>query len=274
VSPTLPAARAALIAAAVGAVVARVVYRRISANPPGDTRRWERINFRGHTVTLAAGPALTAGAALGAAAVPGVTPRVRLAGAALAATVGSVGLYDDLTGSGASKGLRGHLSALRRGEVTSGAVKFAVIGVAGLASAGAVSDDRLDALIGGAAVAGHANLLNLLDLRPGRALKVALAHAPLVLTAPAGGVAAAGLGAGAALLADDLRERTMLGDAGANALGAMLGLAMVARAGRTARFVHLGLVTALTLASEKVSFTQVIGRTPVLRELDQLGRRP
>jgi UDP-GlcNAc:undecaprenyl-phosphate/decaprenyl-phosphate GlcNAc-1-phosphate transferase len=48
----------------------------------------------------------------------------------------------------------------------------------------------------------------------------------------------------------------------------------VARAGRTARLVHLGVVTALILASEKVSFTQVIGRTPVLRELDQLGRRP
>jgi UDP-GlcNAc:undecaprenyl-phosphate/decaprenyl-phosphate GlcNAc-1-phosphate transferase len=274
VSGALPAARSALVAAVIGAGVARAVYRRISTNPPVDARRWERINFRGHTVTLAAGPALTAGAAAGAALAPGVTPRIRLAGAALAATVGSVGWYDDVIGSGASKGLRGHLSALRRGEVTSGTVKVAVIGAAGLAAAAAVSDDRLDALIGGAAVAGHANLLNLLDLRPGRALKVALAHAPLVLTVPAGSVAAAGLGAGAALLADDLGERTMLGDAGANALGALLGLAMVARTGRTARMIHLGVVTALTLTSEKVSFTQVIGRTPVLRELDQLGRRP
>lgn len=273
-SRTLPAAGAALIAAGVGAAVARVAYRRISAHSHRETRRWERINFRGRTVTLAAGPAVTAGAAVGAALAPGVTPRIRLAGAALAATVGSVGWYDDLTGSGASKGLRGHLAALRRGEVTSGAVKVAVIGAASLAAAAAVSDDRLDALVGGVAVAGHANVLNLLDLRPGRALKVAIAHTPLVLTTPAGGIAAAGLGAGTALLTDDLGERTMLGDAGANALGAILGLAMVARAGRTARLIHLGVVTALTLASEKVSFTQVIGRTPVLRELDQLGRRP
>jgi UDP-GlcNAc:undecaprenyl-phosphate GlcNAc-1-phosphate transferase len=65
----------------------------------------------------------------------------------------------------------------------------------------------------------------------------------------------------------------MLGDAGANALGAVLGLAMVAREGRTARLVHLGVVTALTLASERVSFTRVIETTPVLRELDRLGRR-
>ena len=273
-SPSRPGIAAAVIAAAVGAGVARAVYRRVSTHPPGGVRQWERINHRGGTVTLAAGPALAAGAAVGAALAPGVTPRVRLAGVTLASAVGSVGLYDDLTGSSASKGLRGHLSALRRGEVTSGVVKVAVIGASGLAAAAAVSDDPLDALIGGAAVAGHANLLNLLDLRPGRALKVGLIHAPFVLTGPARGVAAAGLGAGAALLADDLGERTMLGDAGANALGAALGLALVARAGRTARLIHLGAVTALILSSEKVSFTQVIGRTPVLRELDQLGRRP
>jgi UDP-N-acetylmuramyl pentapeptide phosphotransferase/UDP-N-acetylglucosamine-1-phosphate transferase len=98
-------------------------------------------------------------------------------------------------------------------------------------------------------------------------------HAPVALTAPAGGVAAAAVGAGAAVLHDDLAERTMLGDAGANALGAALGLALVAREGRAARLVHLGVVTALTLASEKVSFTRVIERTPILRELDHLGRR-
>jgi hypothetical protein len=191
----------------------------------------------------------------------------------VAGAVGAVGLFDDLSGSAASKGLRGHLSALRRGEVTSGAVKVVVIGAAGLAAGAAVSDNAVDAVIGGAAVAGHANLLNLLDLRPGRALKAALLHMPLAFSSPAGAIAAAGLGAGASVLADDLGERTMLGDAGANALGAVLGLALVARSGRAARLAHLGLVTALTLASEKVSFTRVIARTPVLRELDQLGRR-
>jgi UDP-GlcNAc:undecaprenyl-phosphate GlcNAc-1-phosphate transferase len=274
VSPTRPGVVSAIVAAAAGAGVARAVYRRVSTNPPGGARRWDRINHRGGTVTLAAGPALATGAAVGAALAPGATPRIRLAGAALAGAVGAVGLYDDLSGTASSKGLRGHLSALRRGEVTSGAVKVAVIGAAGLAAAAAVSDNPLDAVVGGVTVAGHANLLNLLDLRPGRALKVAMIHAPLALAGPAGGAAAAGLGAGGALLVDDLAERTMIGDAGANALGAVLGLALVARAGRAARLIHLGAVTALTLASEKVSFTQVIGRTPVLRELDRLGRRP
>jgi UDP-GlcNAc:undecaprenyl-phosphate/decaprenyl-phosphate GlcNAc-1-phosphate transferase len=262
--------------AAAGAVAAGVAWaaqRRLGGHPPGGARQWERVNHRGRTVSLAAGPAVTLGAAVGAALAPGASRRVRGAGALVAGAVGAVGLYDDLAGSSASKGLRGHLSALRRGEVTSGAVKVAVIGMAGLAGAAAVSDNPVDAVVGGAAVAGHANLLNLLDLRPGRALKAVVLHAPVALTAPAGGVAAAAVGAGAAVLHDDLAERTMLGDAGANALGAALGLALVAREGRTARLVHLGVVTALTLASEKVSFTRVFERTPILRELDHLGRR-
>jgi UDP-N-acetylmuramyl pentapeptide phosphotransferase/UDP-N-acetylglucosamine-1-phosphate transferase len=263
-----------LAAGAVGAGIARAVQRQLNANPPGGRQRWERINYRGRTVTLAAGPAMALGAAAGAALAPGTSTRMRAAGAVVAGTAGVVGLYDDLAGSSASKGLGGHLTALRHGQVTSGAVKIAVLGAAGLAGAALVIDDRLDVLVGGAAVAGHANLLNLLDLRPGRAIKVALLHSPVVLRGPAAGLAAAGVGAATAMLPADLGEESMLGDAGANALGAALGLAMVAREGRTARLVHLGVVTALTLASERVSFTRVIEETPVLRELDRLGRRP
>ncbi len=75
-----------------------------------------------------------------------------------------------------------------------------------------------------------------------------------------------------ALLPADLGEEIMLGDAGANALGALLGTAFVARAGTAGRLAALAGLVALTAASEKVSFTQVIQRTPGLRELDELGR--
>jgi UDP-GlcNAc:undecaprenyl-phosphate/decaprenyl-phosphate GlcNAc-1-phosphate transferase len=266
--------RAAVVASAalVGAGVARAVTGRLAADPPGGARRWERENHRGRTVTLAAGAGTTAGTAAGIALTPGLPRRVRAAGALAATAAGAAGLYDDLAGSTTSKGLRGHLAALARGEVTSGSVKIGVLGAAGLAASTLVSDNALDAVVGGAAVAGHANLLNLFDLRPGRAIKVSLLHAPAVLAGPAAPAAAAGLGAAAAALPGDLAERTMLGDAGANTLGAVLGLALVAREGRAARLVHLAVVTALTLASEKVSFTAVIAKTPILRELDELGR--
>jgi hypothetical protein len=89
----------------------------------------------------------------------------------------------------------------------------------------------------------------------------------LPLTAP-------GLAAAVALLRADLREKVMLGDGGANALGAALGVAAAAGAPRRSLAVHLAVLSALTLASERVSFSAVIARTPGLRELDALGRLP
>ncbi|PSL03533.1 hypothetical protein CLV30_10712 [Haloactinopolyspora alba] len=278
---------AAALAAGTAAAVTWAVGRALATSPPAGRRRWERTNFRGSTVTLTGGPALVAGVTAGAALAPGVPRPVRAGAVGSCVAVGAIGLLDDLApsfdpdgrwgrfaGDAGSKGLRGHVLALRDGEVTSGVLKIGVIGLAGAAGAALVSDNVPDAVIGGAAVAGHANVVNLLDLRPGRANKTALLHAPLVLRGPAKAVGAAALAGSVASLPDDLGERTMMGDCGANTLGALLGLAMVAREGRTARLVHLGVVTGLTLLSEKVSFTRVIESTPVLRELDGLGRRP
>ncbi|MET0641419.1 MAG: hypothetical protein ABWZ36_02870, partial [Jiangellaceae bacterium] len=143
-TPTGRRAATAAAAAVIGAAVARAVYQRISADPPGGSVRWERINHRGGTLTLAAGPAVALGAAAGAALAPGTPARTRATGAVVAGAVGAVGLFDDLSGSAASKGLRGHLSALRRGDVTSGVVKVVVIGAAGLAAGAAVSDNAVD----------------------------------------------------------------------------------------------------------------------------------
>jgi len=73
---------------------------------------------------------------------------------------------------------------------------------------------------------------------------------------------------------EDLGERAMLGDAGANALGALLGTAAAATLPRAARVAVLAAILGLTAASEVVSFTKVIEQTPPLRWLDMLGRRP
>ncbi len=75
------------------------------------------------------------------------------------------------------------------------------------------------------------------------------------------------------LLPEDLGERSMLGDGGANALGAMLGTAAATSLPRPARAAALGVVAGLTAASEVVSFSRVIERTGPLRWLDMLGRR-
>ena len=160
------------------------------------------------------------------------------------------------------------------------------IGATGVVAAALADRERadvtvVDTVIGGAVVAAAANLVNLLDLRPGRALKATVASGGALLVAgggtrgSAGRVGAAGaLGAALGVLAPDLRGEAMLGDTGANAAGALVGVALVERTGRVGRLVALGLLSALTLASERVSFTAVIESTPVLREVDAWGRPP
>jgi hypothetical protein len=162
--------------------------------------------------------------------------------------------------------------------VTTGAVKIGGIGATGLAASALLGGSALDVAVNAGLIAGGANLLNLFDLRPGRAIKVAaLAGGLLVIAGGRGaGATRAGipLGAALALVREDLGERAMLGDAGANALGAMLGTAAAASLPRPGRIAVLAGIVALTAASEKVSFTKVIQRTPPLHWLDMLGRRP
>jgi hypothetical protein len=284
-------------AAALAAGAARAAYAALRHLPPGGTATWTRTNHRGEPVSLLEGPAVAAAAVLASALAPGLSPRVRAALAAAGIGAAAFGGYDDLAGSGDRRGFRGHLGALARGEVTSGAVKFGGIGTTGLAVAAMAGGPAIDVIINAGLTAGGANLLNLFDLRPGRAIKVAVAGGSLlavaapastgpVSTGPASTVpvstvpvstarAVAGpLGAALALLPEDLGERAMLGDAGANALGAMLGVSAAVSLPRPARAALLAGIISLTAASEVVSFTAVIERTPALRWLDMLGRRP
>jgi UDP-GlcNAc:undecaprenyl-phosphate GlcNAc-1-phosphate transferase len=293
---------------AAGAAAARAAYRALRRYPPSGEKTWTRTNHRGELVTLLEGPAVAVGAIT--AEVIGAAVAARLSGHAVAAgtaesqlqsfserTAGShaslamavagggalgFGVLDDLAGSGKRRGLRGHLGALAHGEVTTGSVKLAGLAATGLAGGLLLGGRRSDVLINAGLIAGGANLLNLFDLRPGRAVKVAALSAGLIAAGAAGGpdrsaglaAVAAPLGAGLALLPEDLAERAMLGDAGANALGAMLGAAAACSLPRSARAGLLAGIVALTVASEKVSFTKVIERTPALRRLDMLGRRP
>jgi UDP-N-acetylmuramyl pentapeptide phosphotransferase/UDP-N-acetylglucosamine-1-phosphate transferase len=272
-----------LVLSTAGALTARGALRAIRSWP--GAAQLDRTNFRGRTVTLAAGPALAVGAATTAAAGARSLPQ---AGAALVAGLGSgaVGFYDDVVGGRPehkAKGFKGHVGALREGRVTSGLVKIAGVGAAALAASALLAADRprrgrlgtaVDVALGAGVIAGTANLFNLLDLRPGRAIKAGTMLAGPLATGPVGGLVAGPVGAASAILPDDLDERVMLGDAGANAFGALLGVALAARAGRGGRAALLAGLAGLTAASERVSFTQVIQRTPVLRELDALGRRP
>ena len=191
-----------------------------------------------------------------------------------------LGLLDDMLGRGSAadtaRGWRGHAKALAAGRLSTGAIK--AIGAFGLA-AFAVSGrgrESLDYIADLALLLLATNLFNLLDLRPGRVEKAfALLLAGLCIGAWSVfplellGVFIGPLLAGAALT---LRERAMLGDAGANLVGALAGVAMIVTLGDTARLVALAIVLALTVYGEFRSISAAIERLPVLRDLDRIGR--
>ncbi|MGQ0520206.1 MAG: hypothetical protein ACT4PX_03515 [Actinomycetota bacterium] len=192
-----------------------------------------------------------------------------------------VGLLDDLAGADEARGFRGHLGALREGRLTTGGAKLfggLAVAVVAVAVAGGGRDPSVPRLAADAAlVALAANLGNLFDRRPGRVTKVAIASfAALVLATGAThrlAAVAVVVGAAAALLLDDLRERLMLGDTGANALGGAIGLGVVVGCAPASRTAVLLAVAALNLASEVVSFGQIIDALPPLRVVDRWGRR-
>jgi UDP-N-acetylmuramyl pentapeptide phosphotransferase/UDP-N-acetylglucosamine-1-phosphate transferase len=247
-----------------------------------------RSNYRGRTIITGAGllvplvvVAFEAAADLAATfdvQLNASTVGPRRAVLVVALGLGALGLLDDLAGEGESGGFRGHLRALARGRLTTGSLKlFGGAAVAVAAVFGPRTDTPGRLLADAALVALSANLANLFDRAPGRLLKVTgLAFVVLAVAtgAPAELVAVAvTVGAGLALIVPDLREQVMVGDVGANVLGATLGVGVVVATAPTTRTIVLLVVAALNLASERVSFTSVIDRTAPLRALDRLGRR-
>jgi hypothetical protein len=264
-----PIAGAAFGAFVMTRVAARVIEDSWLAHRAG----WVRSNYRQRTVSLTGGASAAAASVLAAAvfAPCGWRP----AAVAVTAAAAGAGLYDDLLAPAAEtasdKGWRGHLSAARAGRVSGGAVKVAVIGVAALGAARSISVTWASALPKAALIAGTANLVNLFDLRPGRAAKVVLVTGALGLASPIAAIAAIAVGAAAAELPADLAERQMLGDLGANTLGALLGLRL-AGAPPARRWTALAVVLGLTAVSERISFSAVIDGNRVLRQVDRWGR--
>ena len=195
----------------------------------------------------------------------------------VASGLGFLGLLDDIWGDGHSKGFSGHFRKLLfDGEVTTGLIKaimgfvvalWAVIGLPGL---------FLLIFWRATIVALSANLLNLLDLRPGRSLKgffllsfiyvvLAPAEVSILLLFPL-------LLSSLVYFPWDLSGKGMLGDAGANVLGGVLGLVVVLTAPGTIQAAFFLLLLLTHLLAERISLTQLIAANPFLRFLDNLGR--
>jgi hypothetical protein len=189
---------------------------------------------------------------------------------------GFVGLIDDLAGGRSGGGFAGHLSDLARGRVTTGSVKmFGGLLIAFIAAAMVAAGDGADLIASTLLIAATANLANLFDLAPGRTMKAAtLGWIALVAAGGIGAELAATswvVGLGLGLLPSEMAQKHMLGDTGANAIGAAVGLGIAVTVDGTARWVVLAVVVALNLSSEVVSFSRVVDGVAPLRWLDALG---
>lgn len=275
-----------LIAALVGFLATRLVW--VLLRPVFTADVFARQNFRGHALPTATGLTLAvavavveSGRVMAAAAIHDDSPLdgPRLAVLLLAVGLALLGLVDDLAGGGDNRGFRGHLAALLSGELTTGGLKlFGGASLAVLAVATARPSGGFGRLVTDAAlVALAANLGNLFDRAPGRTIKVtALAFAALIVaTGAAAGLAgpAVLVGGALALLIEDLHERVMLGDTGANLLGGVVGLGVVTVVSPVTRLAVLGVLLVLNGVSEWVSFGHVIDAVAPLRFLDRVGRR-
>jgi UDP-GlcNAc:undecaprenyl-phosphate/decaprenyl-phosphate GlcNAc-1-phosphate transferase len=176
----------------------------------------------------------------------------------------------------APRGWRGHGRAALRGELSTGALKaFGSLGIALFAmSFEGLSKPRWLLAVGVLVLA--TNVFNLLDLRPGRGIKafVLLGVGLTLGSLDARPLWSLGLFAAPALVAGvyDLRERAMLGDTGANLLGALAGLWLVLTLSQSGQLIALALLVAITLYGELRSISALVERTPGLRALDSWGR--
>ena len=192
---------------------------------------------RGRTVTLLGGPALAArppsAAAVRSARRP-VSARPRRSSPG--SVSGAVGVYDDLAGARPEQARTRVCRAPRRAARGPGhqraRSRSPASGAAGLVAA-ALLTRQAGERAGGArrracsapgVIAGTANLVNLLDLRPGRAVKAGAARRRAAGARPRRRAGRRPLGAAVGAAARRPRRGVMLGDCGANALGALLGL--------------------------------------------------
>lgn len=185
------------------------------------------------------------------------------------------GIMDDAIGNRDVTGLKGHFLSMFKGRLTTGGFKAVLGGFIGIVVSAAVADNILGVVVGTLVVALATNFMNLLDLRPGRAIKVYLIISILVLIF-------AGdfnrqlymllLPGVVSYFIFDLKALSMMGDAGSNVLGVFIGVMIVISFSIQVQLVCLVGLIAIHVLTEKYSLTKLIEQNSVLNFIDKLGR--
>lgn len=186
-----------------------------------------------------------------------------------------VGIIDDSLGNRGVTGLIGHFKALFKGSLTTGAFKALLGGFVGLTLAVTLSKSIPNIIVATLVVALSTNMINLFDLRPGRAIKAYVILAIIIFLASAKFNREVMMLIVPAVLAYfyfDLRALTMMGDAGSNVLGVSIGVFIVSSFDLPVQLVSLVLLVAIHVLTEKFSLTKIIENNKFLDYVDKLGR--
>ncbi|WP_408954631.1 glycosyl transferase family 4 [Natroniella sp. ANB-PHB2] len=204
---------------------------------------------------------------------------VQVAGALLYLVIvaGGLGLIDDYYGEqDQSSGLSGHIGEfILNSRVTTGLLKAVFISLIVFLLVTEVVDGLAGVIINFLLVVLMTNFINLLDLRPGRALKgFIIISAPLFLitTSLFNRLIIPLLIMVLIMLPVDLKAEAMLGDVGANLLGSFLGLSLVFSTAESYKVLFVLILVGIHLYTEKFSLTELISQNLILNKLDQLGR--
>ncbi len=186
-----------------------------------------------------------------------------------------VGFIDDSIGNRDVTGLKGHFLALLKGRLTTGGFKAILGGFVGLVICVSFNKTIAEIIVGTLVVALSTNLMNLLDLRPGRAIKVYILIS-LILFVSASvfekEMLMLILPAVLAYFYYDLKAKAMMGDAGSNVLGISLGIFIVISHSIQLQLFCLILLIAVHFVAEKFSITKIIEKNFLLNYIDKLGR--
>lgn len=186
-----------------------------------------------------------------------------------------VGIIDDSLGNRGVTGLIGHFKALFKGSLTTGVFKALLGGFVGLTLAVTLSKSIPNIIVATLVVALSTNMMNLFDLRPGRAIKAYVILAIIIFLASAKFNREVMMLIVPAVLAYfyfDLRALTMMGDAGSNVLGVSIGVFIVSSFDLPVQLVSLVLLVAIHVLTEKFSLTKIIENNKFLNYVDKLGR--
>lgn len=186
-----------------------------------------------------------------------------------------VGILDDIIGNRDVSGLKGHFKSLFKGNLTTGGFKALFGGFIGILISVAISKNIIDIGINTLIIALSTNLMNLLDLRPGRAIKVYLFLAILIFLTIAGypkGLLLLIVPSVLVYFTHDLKAKAMMGDTGSNVLGISIGILVAMGYGLGVRVGWLVFLIFIHLLTEKYSLTKIIEQNKFLNFIDKLGR--